>query len=385
MKHFLLFQLQSVCYGSYTYFSASLARALQAKSHNITVFSAKERPLEEMEEFAGQAFDAVIDINSHLPKLKMEEGGYFLDEIHAPFYDIILDHPLYHHDMLKQTIKNFHVICLDQGHKTYIETYYPHIASVHVLPMTGEDIAQGKRDYPQKSIDLFFSGSYTSPKSVAASIEDIPGFLGDLTKDMINLIQKNVSLSQEAAMTALLPSCDEIVEELFPLHMQACFLCDSYIRAWRREQLLIALAESHIAMTICGNGWRNSPLADYKNISIIDDTAFSDTFAYFRQAKITLNIMPEFKHGAHDRVYSAMLNHSLCLTDPTPMLKEQFRDNCELVFYPADDGDALCQTAEALLKDNDKIKTISQQGYEKAITEHTWQNRVEKLLEILEL
>ncbi len=383
MKHFLLFQLKSVCYNSYTYFSQSLADELSSLSHSVEIFSAEREPAEAMERFAGHHFDAVIDFNSGLPKVKMDDGTYFLDQIDAPFYDVILDHPLYHHDALKQTPKNFHVICLDRNHKKYIETWYPHVASVHVIPMTGEDICPKDPAYPQKTIDLFFSGSYTSPKDVEASIENIPGFLKTMTKDLIAAIQKKPSLSQEEAMKSLLPSCDEIVEELFPLHMQACFLCDSYLRAWRREELLLSLAEAKIPLTICGNGWRSSPMAEFKNVSLIDDKDFKDTFQYFRQAYITLNIMPEFKDGSHDRVYSSMLNHSLCLTDATPMLKEQFEDGKDLVFYRADRPDDLCQKVLDLLENKEKTEHIAQQGYKKAVLEHTWKNRGEKFLEIL--
>lgn len=382
MKHFLFFQLRNACYNSYNYFSGSLAKELCSLSHSIEIFSGEKEPLENMERYVGQHFDALVDFNSNLPKLKMEDGSYFLDQIPAPFYDIILDHPLYHHDMLKHKLKDFHVICLDENHKTYIETYYPHIASVHVLPMTGEDIAPDVENYPEKNIDLLFSGSYTPPKEVEASIGEIPDFMGEITRNLIEKLKKDPSLTQEQALASMLPDLDEIVEELFPLHMQACFLADSYIRAWRREELLTALASSGISMTLCGNGWRKSPLAEFARVTIIDDTDFKDTFTYFRQAKITLNIMPEFKAGTHDRVYSAMLNHSLCLTDSSLMLAEQFEDEKDLVFYPADKPESLCETLKKLLGNPKKMKEITENGYQKARKSHTWQNRAEVFLHI---
>ncbi|MCM1256421.1 MAG: glycosyltransferase [Roseburia sp.] len=382
MKHLLFFQLRNVCYNSYNYFSDSLANALGTDAQ-VEIFSTENEPLENMERYVGQHFDALVDLNSNLPKLKMEDGSYFLDQISAPFFDILLDHPLYHHNMLKHPLKDFHVICLDQNHKKYIETYYPHIVSVHVLPMTGEDIAPDETAYPKKTIDLLFSGSYTPPKEVDAAIGDIPDFMGKITKNLIEKMKKDTSLTQEQALTSMLPDLDEIVEELFPLHMQACFLADSYIRAWRREELLTALAKSGSSMTLCGNGWRKSSLGNFANVSIIDDTDFKDTFSYFRQAKITLNIMPEFKFGAHDRVYSAMLNHSLCLTDSSILLDEQFKDGKELIFYPADKPDILCETVKELLDHPKKIKEISESGYQKAQAEHTWKNRAKAFLQII--
>lgn len=385
MKHFLIFSLKTVCYDSYLYFADSLAKALKNAGHTVEIFSAQREPMEAMERFVGRSFDGIFDFNSELPRLKMDNGSYFLNQIHAPFYDIILDHPLYHHDSLKQAITDFHVLCLDKNHRDYIQTCYPHISSVQVFPMTGEDIARADTSYPDKQIDVLFSGTYTNYREVEASIDTCPDFLGRLTKKLIAMMQEDFSLTQEDALYALLPSLEEaeIIEETFPLHMQACFLCDTWLRAFKRETLLLHLAKEEIPLTLCGNGWRKSPLASFPQVNIIDDTSFYDTFSLFRQAKITLNLLPEFKNGTHDRIYSAMLNHSLCLTDATPILTEQFSDGKELCFYDTRNFPALTSLIRNLLTDSKKLQEISQTGYFCAKENHSWQARAAYLMTIL--
>lgn len=382
MKHFLIFAMRAVCYDSYLYFADSLAKALTAAGHSVEIFSGEKEPLEAMEQFAGRTFDGIFDFNSQLPKLKMENANYFLDEIAAPFYNIILDHPLYHHGSLKQTLSNFHVLCLDENHKSYIETYYPHISSVHVFTMTGEDILPSDDTYPDKNIDLLFSGTYTDYRQVADSIRTCPDFLGNLTRKLIDILLEDNSFTQEAALKMLLPDLEEaeIIQETFPLHMQACFLCDSYLRAYKREQLLLSLAKENLPLTLCGNGWKNSPLADFSQIKFIHDTSFYDTFSLFRKTKITLNLLPEFKNGSHDRIYSAMLNHSLSLTDATPMLSKQFTDKKELCFYDAHNFKNITTQIQDLLSHPKQLEEISQTGYFKAKESHSWQARVESLL-----
>ena len=385
-KHFLLFQVKSVCYDSYIYFSNALAKALTNAGHAVEIFSALEEPLEAAERFVGRTFDAIIDFNSELPMLQMEDDSYFLDHIDAPFYDVILDHPLYHHKKLKQQLRDFHILCLDENHRNYITTYYPHIASAHVWEMTGDDICPNEISYPPKDIDVLFSGTYTSPCEVADSIDTCPAFLGNLTRNLIELIEAEPSLTQEAALQKLLPSLDEaeVIEENFTLHMQACFLCDSYLRAAKREQLLVHLAKENIPLTLCGNGWRKSPLAQFPQIQIIDDTSFYDTFSLFRRAKITLNLLPEFKNGSHDRVYSAMLNHSLCLTDASPLLKKEFADGRELCFYDAQNPEGLTHCIQDLLIDESRCISITQNGYAAAKKDHTWDARVVSLMTVLD-
>ena len=93
MKQFLIFAVKPVCYNSYLYFARSLAKALTNAGHHAELFSCEQEPPEAMERFAGRSYDAVFDFNSELPRLRMEDGSYFLDQIHAPFYDILLDHP----------------------------------------------------------------------------------------------------------------------------------------------------------------------------------------------------------------------------------------------------------------------------------------------------
>ena len=70
MKHILFFQLRNVCYNSYNYFSSALANSL-GKDTDVEIFSTENEPLENMERYVGQSFDALVDFTSTLPKLKM--------------------------------------------------------------------------------------------------------------------------------------------------------------------------------------------------------------------------------------------------------------------------------------------------------------------------
>ncbi len=43
------------------------------------------------------------------------------------------------------------------------------------------------------------------------------------------------------------------------------------------------------------------------------------------QAKISLNVMPWFKEGAHDRVFNSMLNGAVCFTDWSLYFEENMK------------------------------------------------------------
>lgn len=378
MKKILLFQLKPVCYDSYIYFADALGNAFLKLGFTVEYFNSAKEPLEALERLIGCRYDAIFDFNSDLPKLQMDDDSYFLDHLDAPFYDIILDHPLYHHDMLKHPLHNFHVLCLDDKHCLYIRKNYPHIKDVHRIAMTGSTAA-----LEEKSIPLLFSGSYTNYRQVAYSIRQTPAFIAKLTWQLIDLMLADAALSQEEALTLLLPELDEIVTELFSLHMQACFFADTYLRAYRREQILSSIANSGLALTLCGNGWKEMPVSHHAKVTYIPDTTFSRTFSLMSQSQITLNIMPGFTAGTHDRIYSAMLNHSLSVTDATPVLKSEFTDGKDFVFYDAEEPQKLTETLFELLTHPDKIASIAESGYQKSQMYHTWDCRAKSIMELL--
>ena len=186
-----------------------------------------------------------------------------------------------------------------------------------------------------------------------------------------------------------LAKTEPMILEDFPLYMQAFFLVDSYIRAYEREQVLSTILDAGLPLTLCGEGWeqflQNLPSTSANQVTILPAVAFGDSFLLMKRAKITLNIMPHFTDGTHDRIYSSMLNQSLCVTDATPMLQEQFANGQDLYFYSKQRLGELPTLLEHLLTDDFSREEITRNGYKKASTHHTWVQRGEALISILNL
>lgn len=382
MKKILICELKSVCYNSYLYFADKLGEQLKRNGWEVFYFRASEEPLEALERFVETSFDAVLEFNSDLPKIKMDDGSYFLDHIHAPFYDVILDHPLYHHDMLKQNLSDFHVICLDENHREYILENYPHIQSADVVAMTGEE-APFILPMKNRSIEVLFCGTYTSPSDVWDAIENCPPFLSSDIKSLIEIMLADSSLPLEQAVKKLIPETDSLIAENFPLHMQAYFLADTYLRAYLREKLIRTLTDAGIPLTVYGSEWEKMPGIDAKCLSLHADVPFSDTFRLMANARITLNIMPLFKRGSHDRIPAAMLNKSVSVTDKSHMLERQYTDKKELLFYNRDKMELLPELLFTLLSDVPRLEAIAEAGYEHAKKNATWEVLGQRFAEIL--
>lgn len=379
-KKFLILQIQEVCYNSYTYFSSMIAKQLRDLGHEVLIFSTAKEPLETIEQFAGRSFDAVIDCNSGVPRLMMEEGGFFLDQIDAPFFNLLLDHPLYHHDSLKCELKNYHVRCLDENHAAYLRRYYPHLKSVGLWTATGSSVSDmpdadarapllpiGKREIP-----VLFCGTYTDPQEVMHAINELPDFIQhDLTL-IISELLANSSQTIEGAIRSLGDSLDSFLPEKMPLFVQSCFLADTYVRACRRRELILAADRAGLPLWLVGSDWEKLRLPARSPISLHPGVPYTESFSLMAHSRLTLNLMPEFKAGFHDRIFAAMLNGSVAVTDPSTRLLQEFTDEKELLFYDVTKFDESCERLRKILEKPRMLQQIADQGLTAANERFTW-------------
>ncbi|MCR4567602.1 MAG: glycosyltransferase [Pseudobutyrivibrio sp.] len=382
---FLIFEMKTVCYNSYLYFGDALGSALKNLGHEVEYFKIDEDSLDDLENYVGAKYDCLIDFNSDLPRALMDDDSYFLDHVDAPFYDIILDHPLYHHDTLQINLNNFHVVCLDDNHKNYIHKYYPHIKSVVVTPMTGE-LAFGQDsidwdDFESRPYDILFSGTYTAPTRIEASILKLPTMLRENVYALIDMMKANSNLTIEEAVDELASNdIYDYINSDKPLHTQSFYLADTYIRCLNRKKLVETLDKSNYPLHLFGGLWDE---LDLKHANIHRELPFNLTFTVFAKSKITVNIMPNFKAGSHDRVFSGQLNGAVSLTDPTSLLLKEYQDNASILFYDLNNMDAIIEKLDSSLSDLTKLKKIAQNGYEIASKNHTWTNIVNIIIDDL--
>ncbi|WP_187305638.1 glycosyltransferase [Lachnospira eligens] len=106
------------------------------------------------------------------------------------------------------------------------------------------------------------------------------------------------------------------------------------------------------------------------------------------QAKISLNVMPWFKMGAHDRVFNTMLNGGVALTDTSLFYENTFADGENVLFYSLEDlrdyeksGYDECIAAritdkvKCALADTKHLQEIADSGYECCKGRHSWIER----------
>lgn len=391
----LLFLTRPICYESNHYFVHAMQEAFKELGHQVRVVDLEDVSCREqnLEGLIGQSFAAMIDFNSILPRLKMDDGTYFLDQVDAPFYDYIVDHPLYHHPVLKQKLRDFHVICLDVYHKKYIEEYYPWIRSVHQVPLggmlAGERIPFEKRRYP-----LVLLATYTPSKQVMERILQISDGLQKEVSAVLSLLLEDRSRTQEEALAALcrqlgaVPS-DAQFREMMNLH----FLADMYLRAREREAVVRTILKEGYPLHIFGHGWEEfqKKEAHAEPLVPMPPVSFPVSLEVMANAKICLNINPRFHGGAHDRVFSAMANGAAVLTDASEYLWKQFLHRKHLMVYDMKQitggtvskdwekqGENICALLEEMIQKPDLTEELARRGQKEAWEKHLWIHRLNR-------
>ena len=289
--------------------------------------------------------------------------------------NILVDHPMYYHDQLVHyrdyACDDYRVICIDSYHAEYVKRYYPDIRDVAFVPIAGSgediDLTQVKKEY-----DVIFTGNFTSCHKFDPYIEQKGPEYAQFYRGIIDDMLSDTKRPLERV-------CEEHILREFPdsspddmrLVMNNLLFVDLYVRFFLRERAIKELYKSGANIKLVGKGFEALGLCG----TALMPTAFclNET----AKARISLNVMPWFKGGAHDRVLSSMLVNTLALTDTSEWFSDNFRDGSDIVFYDNMHMENLPDIVTGLLDNPSLLCDIAQKGREKALKSHTWRSRAE--------
>lgn len=131
---------------------------------------------------------------------------------------------------------------------------------------------------------------------------------------------------------------------------------DGMLRSRARAEVIRTLANADVKVHIYGEGWQYLDCKQ-ENLVLHDRIPFDETIPLTADARIVLNVMPWFKSGVHDRVYSAMLNQSVCLTDGSEYVNRTLTDGNEVLLYSLERLDELPVKVKEYLQKPQELKS----------------------------
>jgi glycosyltransferase involved in cell wall biosynthesis len=383
--HNILFlQSDPFCYDSAVSFQENIAKEFAETGFVVRQISCpKEDALPILKSLYGQSYDIIFDINSLLPSIRDEDGEYCMNHIHGQVWHYILDHPLYHHEVLNCPLDDFCVICPDEKHAAFIRQYYPHIKQAICLPL-GALPAEKIIPFSHRNYDVLFTGTYTDSHVLLYQAAKLPLPQRKIFEQVVELLLDKPELTQEEALSTFLDSSNFIEEG------QAIFLfADMYLRASIREEALFQLLQRGISVTVYGHHWEKF-LANCKNklpeaeklLHICGEVSYHELPEIYADAKIAFNVLPWFKAGMHDRIPLALMNGCVCVTDESSYLESHFVDGEQLYLYSLEEMGEMADMTAQLLEDTKASAKTAARGYAYAVRHLTWKHWLETFLKL---
>ncbi|WP_157277852.1 glycosyltransferase family protein [Aliarcobacter butzleri] len=368
---------------------------LEKKGHNVIIVDEKKEKNNTLnkilETFSNTLVDVVIDFGAIGSHIKFNNECVY-NITNSLYLAVIVDHPAYHIQKLSENIKNFLCCFNDKQHVIYANEILPnHHKISFFLPHGGlkktfeedskiNNISKYKK---QKSIDIVFAGTYQENIDKKWAEENgFPKYILDET------CEKLINDDYGSVHQTFNNICDKygIKFSTFGKVQLSSILIKiiDYVRNFKRIEVIKYILKNDLNITICGNGWENF-VKKHKNINYVGALDIKDTIKLINKAKVLINVTPNFTDGSHERVFTGMLNHTIVFSDKSRYYNEFFEDEKNILYYSFNRLDDDIKKLKEILKDDEKLFSMSQNAYEITEKYHTWENRVNAILDMINL
>ncbi|MCR5273570.1 MAG: glycosyltransferase [Lachnospiraceae bacterium] len=380
----LLFSSRILCYESNLVFIKKMSEALNALGEETRIIELDNDWEKELSEIPYGKYKALIDFNSLLPRMENDDGSPYLDGFDAPFFNYVVDHPMYHHPGITRKIKNNNVLCVDTCHVKYIKDNYPDIKKCVYLPLTGE-APLNETDFSKRKYEILVMATMTDENLIYNDIMKFPKEYQTYMKDICELMMENPYTTQEDVVKAYIKNEGlDVSNKDFPLFMNNICMADKLARYRRREKFVTSLIKEDLPVTLVGNGWENTLKAiPSKRINYVGDVGFNVSYTVMANSKMLVNLSPEFHGGVHDRVYSAMSAGCAVVTDHNDEVEKEFDIGQNIVTYDRGDVFDFTEKVAEVYENAHRMHMIGEEAKKYHKKYDTWEQRMIKFLDLL--
>jgi glycosyltransferase involved in cell wall biosynthesis len=410
------------------YFSLQLADAFLSGGRDVFVWDLRRS------EFSRAAFDALQDPENTTivsfnftgfcnedetllsEKEEQRPGETIFEERGLEILNICVDSPIYYVPHLLSGIRGLRPVCIDRNHAAFTERFFPEYGKVAFLPSAGNLLPsvsrriEGETIFPgllraestrekwftlpalptyeewcHREIPVIFTGNFVPQEKLRKGIRHLAPEYVEFLEDCIGDFEKDPSLPMEEG---LLRRIDETFYDPGEAHnreedlkaLYSLSYVDLSVRTLYRGRLIRTLAEAGIPVFLTGKDWELLPCDHPENLrSTGHEITSAECLRWLQKSRISLNLMPWFKQGVHDRIFQSQLCGCAVLTDPTPVLKEDYADGKNIGIYDPSDMQSAARACAAMLEDPGQTYALAVAGYETAAARHTWAERARTL------
>lgn len=160
--------------------------------------------------------------------------------------------------------------------------------------------------------------------------------------------------------------------------MQLWVQLERYLRGRDRLELVDTIdnAELHIF----GRDWDVAFPNPKPNVHIHPPIDYLQAMEVMAKSKIVINSVPVFKHGGHERIFTAPCRGAAVLANDSHYIRNHFEPGVDILTYSLADKSRVNAILRDYLDDEAKRSGLVTVAREKILASHTWDQRVKALL-----
>lgn len=371
-------------YDTKRYFGNHLAKALKKKGVEVQILDGNAKEFDdELFKIAcnPHLIDFTCSFNSQTPT---DEGQFLSDLICVPHIFFNLD-PLYYY---RNAFKSPYMIisCAD-----HFDCEYARARGFEKVFFLGHAVDQELSFEPkqERPYDVVFIGSCYDHETLRKYWRE------NLPKETVKIIENAIDIVLGDNKTPLFSAVELAMNERAIDHAHddkvasIAIYVDNYVRGKDRTELIRSIKKAHVHVFGDIAVWRHEkPILDWshslagmKNMTLHPGVSYEESLTITKQSKISLNSMPFFKNGTHERIFSSLACGSLPITTDNLWIREHFEHGKDILIYKPNQWGEVDDMVNSYLADPKKREELVMKGREKVMHNHTWDVRAQQLLE----
>lgn len=371
------------------YFAHRMAEQFERMGYLVFFYDLQdeERSAKKLRKFIRPRETALVTFN--FQGLEKEAGvyragiGYIWDDYGIPCYNIAADHPYFYDDRLRELPQDYHHISIDRRQQAYFKEFYPEYREAGFLPLAGTELAAAASG---KRYDVILTGNYTKLSFFEPYINWINDEYAAFYRGIIDdLLAHPAQTVEEAALAHCEREMGKEPNDELRIALHKMIFIDLYVRNYWRGLAVRTLVNAGITVHVVGKGWEElEDVTNPENLIVHPQTDSLTCLRMLSESKVSLNVMPWFKDGAHDRVFNSILNGAVCVTDTSKYLCEELSEGEGVCYFTLEEIGRLPEIVRELLADEARLRETVERGKKKVREKHTWAKRAETLAEWIE-
>jgi len=324
--------------------------------------------------------DLLFCLNGVRPEVPNHQDDFrFFRDTGCVCFNMVVDPPLrlYRRLFWNHDITSF----VDRSCLRWVREYLQLPAQTVFLPHGGSAGPLADTPWEQRNYDVIFTGTWRDPSAYLAVVDSFHPYVKNILHDGIDLLTQSSTIDPFDALIEVMDRRGNRLNErpdIFRLLAVHYAPYDNFIRARNRLHMLEELDYAGIAVDIWGKHW---PEGKFTHHRLHPGVNPAEVARLMGQSKFVLDL-GGFANGAHERIFTAMLNGAVAVALDNPYLKEQFSDDTNICLYDFQQADTLPDRLTALLQGPAKATAIAAGGQLCARQTHSWKHRAATIADL---